>query len=167
MLNCASCGAEVERKWRHCAACGVPVPRRLRFDGRNPLGLLALAVVVLNLGALAMLGAERRLGQRTDDLSDTREALRDSRTLVVSLRTELAARVKERDDLRADLEKTRGNLSDAQRSVETQGRQLETLKDCLTAIEDIGVAIDEGDEKAALEAVDRANEACSKAEAFL
>lgn len=162
MLSCPSCGAEVQRRWHHCAACGAPIPRR-SYDWRP----LAAAVIVLNLGALSLLGAERRLEQRTDDLAEARASLRDTRELTVSLRTELAARVSERDALRADLEKTKGNLSDAQRSVETQGRQLETLKDCLNAIEDISIAIDEGDEREARAAVERANEACSKAEAFL
>lgn len=163
MLTCPSCGAEVEKGWRHCGACGAAMPQ----TAHDPVRLLAVAVVVLLLGAVAMLGAERRLGQRTDDLERARAALRESRDLTVTLRTELAARVKERDDLKADLDKTKGNLSDAQRSVETQGKQLETLKDCLSAIEDIGIAIDEGDEAEALKAVERANEACGRAEAFL
>ena len=161
MLSCPTCGTQVERGWHHCAACGAELPRR-----RLPPALV-VAVIVLNLASLAMLGAERRLDERTDELHEARAALRESRDLAVTLRTELAAREKERNNLRADLDKTKGNLSDAQRSVETQGKQLETLKDCLGAIEDIAIAVDEGDEDAARAAIDRANEACSKAEAFL
>jgi hypothetical protein len=75
--------------------------------------------------------------------------------------------VKNRDALKADLDKTQGSLSDAQRSVDSQNQQLQTLKECLNAIEDVGTALDAGDDKAARAALAIADQSCSQAEAFL
>lgn len=131
------------------------------------MALVGLLVAVLLAAGLAGLGAERRLSDRTADLKAARAALHDTRGVLASVRTELADRVKERDALRGELDSTKGSLSDARRSVEAQGQQLQTLKDCLTAIEDVGRALDRNDDAGARAALDRADRACSRAEAFL
>ena len=160
----------MEDGWRHCGACGTKLARpRVTPQSRlnSPATLVAAAIVVLVLASLAMLGAERRLAQRTDDLAETRTQLRSTNDLLASVRTELGDRVKERDSLRAELEKTKGSLTDAQRSVQSQGEQLQTLKDCLQAIEDLGQALDRGDDAGARAAYDRVERHCNEAAALL
>lgn len=129
--------------------------------------LLGALVVLLLLAGLSMAGAERRLDRRDDQLASTRQTLKETRDLLGAVRGELADRVKERDGLKADLDKAKGSLSDAQHSVESQSAQLKTLKDCLNAIEDVGVALDRGDDAGARAALDRADRSCSQAEAYL
>lgn len=171
MLTCPSCGEVVERGWHHCASCGASLPVRRkpweRVDWRSPVTLVAVAVVVLLLAGVSLAGTERRFEKAGRDLDDTRLTLREQRDLVTALRGELSQRVVERDALRKELDTTKGSLSDAQRSVESQGKQLETFKACLNAINDIVVALDEGDERAAREAADRADRHCAEAAAFL
>lgn len=190
MLTCPSCGAAVESTWRHCGSCGAalgggveslseaepsttdeaatePVRRPPGPWWQRPIALAGVLVLVLALASVAMVGAEVRLGHRTHDLRAAKASLKDARSLLGTMRTELADTVKSRDALRTDLDKTKGSLSDAQRSVESQNQQLQTLKECLNAIEDVGNALDRGDDKAAREAIDRADSACSQAEAFL
>ena len=178
-LTCPACGAAVEPSWRHCGACGAALVEpgdpagagagrhAAPSGGPRPVWLMAAAVTVLLAASLAMLGAESRLRRRTDELADARAQVRDTRSLLDTVRAELASAVKDRDAVRAELDKTKGSLTDAQRSVESQGQQLQTLKECLGAIEDVGEALDRGDDAAARDAVDRANRACSRAEAFL
>lgn len=171
--TCPSCGAAVEEDWRNCGACGTAIPRppapRLTPHSRlnSPTVLVAAGIVVLILASLAMLGAERRLAQRTDDLAQTRTTLRDTSQLLTSVRAELDERVKERDSLRAELDKTKGSLTDAERSVRSQGEQLQTLKDCLNAIEDLGRALDQGNDAEARAAYDRVERHCNEAVALL
>jgi hypothetical protein len=168
---CPSCGTATDAAWQHCASCGAALPRKVsawdRVDWRNPVLLLAVAVFALLLGGVALAGSERRLAHERNELDTAQASLRESRELATALRVELTARVAERDVMRTELEKTKGSLSDAQRSVESQQKQLETIKACLTAIEDIATALDEGDERAAREAVDRANRHCAEAQPFL
>jgi len=168
---CPSCGTAAEPGWQHCGSCGAALPAKVqpwdRVDWRNPVVLLAVAVVVLLLGSVALAGSERRLANERSELDRAQASLRESRELTTALRVELTTRVAERDASRTELEKTKGSLSDAQRSVESQQKQLDTIKACLTAIADIGIALDEGDERAANEAVDRAERHCSEAQAFL
>lgn len=163
----------MEEDWRHCGACGTPLPGpavkpgRRRFNWQSPVLLIGAAIVVLVLASIAMVGAERRLAQRTDDLADTRTDLRNTNDVLTSVRTELADSVESRDALRAELEKTKGSLTDAQRSVDAQGEQLQTLKDCLKAIEDLGLALDRGDDAGARAAYDRVERHCNEAAALL
>ncbi|HVF74663.1 MAG TPA: zinc ribbon domain-containing protein [Acidimicrobiales bacterium] len=168
---CPSCGTAADAGWQHCGSCGtaLPVRRRAwdRIDTRSPVVLLAVAVFALLLGGVALAGSERRLANERSELDRAQASLRESRELVTALRVELTTRVVERDAARTELDKTKGSLSDAQRSVESQQKQLDTIKACLTAIADIGIALDEGDERAANEAVDRAERHCSEAQAFL
>jgi septal ring factor EnvC (AmiA/AmiB activator) len=165
---CPTCGAAVEEDWRNCGACGTPLPRVTRHSRLNsPTVLVAAGIVVLILASLAMLGAERRLAQRTDDLAQTRTTLRDTSELLTSVRAELEERVKERDGLRAELDKAKGSLTDAERSVRSQGEQLQTLKECFNAIEDLGQALDEGDDAAAQAAYNRVERECNEAAALL
>lgn len=168
--TCPTCGAAVEERWSNCGACGTKLPApKLSPQSRinSPAMLMGAAIVVLVLASLAMLGAERRLAQRTDDLEQTRTTLRDTNEVLASVRAELAERVKERDGLRAELDKTKGSLTDAERSVRSQGEQLQTLKDCLNAIEDLGEALDQGNNAAANAAYDRVERHCNEAAALL
>lgn len=171
MLTCPQCGTAIERGWHHCASCGAALPVRRRpwerVDWRNPVTLLAMAVVVLLLAGVSLAGTERRYQRDHDDLVEARGTMREQRDLLTAVRGELSQRVIERDALRKELETTKGSLSDAQRSVESQGKQLETFKACLNAINDIVVALDDGDERAAREAAGRADRFCAEAAAFL
>lgn len=167
---CPNCGAAVEESWRNCGACGTRLPAlRLTAQSRlnSPTTMAAAGLVVLILASIAMLGAERRLAQRTDDLAQTRTTLRDTSELLTSVRAELAERVKEGEAIRAELDKTKGSLTDAERSVKSQGEQLQTLKDCLNAIEDLGEALDQGNDAGARAAYDRVERHCNEAAALL
>lgn len=166
----------MDPRWRHCGSCGTALAAAPAesaaggsgpFDWRRPVVLVAVAVAVLSATSFAGLSAQRRSNDRAADLASTRKTLANTNELLATVRTELADRVKERDSLKGDLDRTKGSLTDAQRSVESQGEQLQTLKDCLNAIVDAGEALDRGDEQAARTAVDRAQRACSQAEAFL
>lgn len=165
---CPTCGAAVEPGWRHCGVCGAALaeaPRRER--PRRPNSVIWATIAVLFFSGLSLFAAEHRLQHRTAQLHETRQSLHDTRTLLAAVRTELGERVKERDTLKSELDKTKGSLADAQHSVQSQSQQLETLKACLSAIEDVGNALDRGDQRAARDAVNRANDSCSQAEAFL
>lgn len=177
---CPTCQAAVEPEWRHCGACGTPLSEALAAEAAaaapvrarilvidHPGLFLGIVIVVLLLGAGAAIVNERRLDDRRQQLEQTRRTLKDTESVLGAVRAELGERVAERDKLRAELDAAKGSLTDAQRSVKSQGEQLETLKGCLSAIEEISVALDRGDRDGARAAADRADRFCTEAIALL
>jgi len=179
--TCPSCGASVAPDWRHCGSCGAsldaaadapaavePVAATTPWWRRttvieNPAVFLGTMILVLLLTAAAAIVAERRVDDKQTELDGARRSLRDTETVLTAVRAELDERVRERDAVRAELDKTKSSLTDAERSVKSQGEQLATFKNCLSAIEEVSLALDRGDNAAARAAAERADRHCTEA----
>ncbi|MBV8959879.1 MAG: hypothetical protein JO367_09430 [Actinobacteria bacterium] len=118
------------------AAPAVSDAVRAAVVARLPWVMLAV-VVCLSL-AVGGLVPQAKLGHARSQLSRTRREL-------ASTKAALATRTKERDAAKTELSSAKSNLNDAQQSLNFQGSQLGTLKACLGAIRDFGIAYDSGD----------------------
>ena len=176
LAQCPSCGADAAADWAHCGACGAPLvtasalaqdePSRPR-GSRLIIATLSCAIAVLIVSAIAVTGLQHRVDHARADLRRTRAELTAKTAKLAATENDLKARTTERDESRAQLADIQGQLKNAKSSIDLQGSQIDTLKQCLNDIEAVGEAVDTGDQTKILDAAHTADRSCRKAEALL
>jgi uncharacterized membrane-anchored protein YjiN (DUF445 family) len=169
-MTCPQCSAIVAPGAEFCGVCGrrIEAPKASRmstFDRATLWQLRAAAALLVVLflevvAGVAQIGPEHNAHRAQKRLAATAQEL-------AGARTDLAGKVKERDDLKARADKLQVDLDDSKKSTAFQTSQAATFKECLTAIKVEADAPNSTPQNALIDMLKRVDKACTAADRLL